>query len=162
MSQAARNTQDVVANKACLFLISFQVEPPSPWIVHHRSKTHARRKPSGLELIRFPVLGLPTGRIATLGISRACSSLFHMSFNSPYPSTGSLGVGVERLNCCFNCGCNTRTGWSSCLGFAVTGLIVVGVRCRAVHLSRTTRSKIFPLVLDSHVPNGPRPSQHQS
>ena len=64
-------------------LISFQVEPPSPWICpssFEESKTHARHKPSGLELIRFPVLGLPIlERIATLGISRPfCSSLSHV------------------------------------------------------------------------------------
>jgi hypothetical protein len=78
-------------------LISFQVEPPSPWICpssFEESKTRARRKPSGLELIRFPVLGLPIlGRTATLGISRAFPNL---SFTCLFPFLSLPSVRSDR------------------------------------------------------------------
>jgi hypothetical protein len=95
-------------------LISFQVEPPSPWICpssFEESKTHARRKPSGLEWIRFPVLGLPTlGRTATLGISRAFSTL---SFTCLFPF---LSLPPVRSDRCWEAQLPSTTGytrWSS-------------------------------------------------
>jgi hypothetical protein len=128
-------------------LVYFDLVPSgtskSPWIVHHRSKDTRERKPSGLDSIRFPVLGCRF-------LNADChigyfETLFHMSFPSPFASISPLGVGVGRLNCCLNYSCTLARGDPLVLdSLRLAGLSPL-VRCRAVLLSRTCGGKIFLL-----------------